>query len=329
MSTSSDRSRAGEGVLPNFIIIGAQKAGTTTLYRMLQQHPEVFLPELKEPGFFIRAFPDPVRFQTLRRPDDGREARPIGSHGAGTYSLAEYHELFEPGAEFSVRGEASTPYLPSPYAARRVAETIPDARLIVILRDPVERAYSAYNYNLSRGMEPAATFAEAIDSELRGERDDWIYGWRYLYTGRYAEHLARWLEFFPREQLLVLWFEELRDNPGLVYRTACRHLGVDGLQVGRQRRDNVTTIPGNPILRALRSELSRPSAWRRAARRVLPASLRRRMSRAALAKIDRFGHRPPPLEASQRASLEVHFEDANESLRRLLEPRTDFPAWLR
>ena len=312
--------------LPDFLIIGAQKAGTTTLYRMLQGHPDVYLPELKEPGFFIRAFPDPVRFQTLRRPDDGRTATPIGNRGGGTFTREEYEALFAPGAARRLRGEASTPYLPSPYAAARIRETIPDARLIVLLRDPVERAYSAYTYNLSRGTEPARSFADAVEDEMRGARNDWIYGWRYLYTGRYAEHLARFLAHFPREQLRVLSFDALRQDAASLYRAACSFLDIAPQATVETDVHNPTAIPASALTRGMKNLLTTNNPLKRLARAAIPAGWRRRVGSGMLATVDRFGVRPPPMDAPTRERLREYYRAPNEELVQLLGHEGDFAA---
>lgn len=179
--------------LPTFIIAGAQKAGTTSLCSMLAQHPDVFMSEPKEPGFFVRGFDDPERWQTLKRPGMGGIPESLASVRQGIFTKEEYSALFGSDAAQRARhrGEASTPYLPSPHAARRIAETCPDIRIILSLRDPVMRAYSAWGYNYARGTEAKDSFEEAIEHELSGGRDDWIWGWRYLYSGLYGQHVER------------------------------------------------------------------------------------------------------------------------------------------
>lgn len=286
------------------------------------------MPPMKEPGFFIRGFPDPVRFQTLLRPDDGQNATPVGSRGGGCYSLEEYRALFEPGAEFPLRGEASTPYLPSPYAARRIAELLPDARLIVLLRDPVERAFSAYNYNLSRGTEPARTFAEAVASELRGERDDWVYGWRYLYSGLYAEHLRRYLALFPRERLGVFRFEALRTNSSDVFAETCQFLGVEPVaaQVDPVVQ-NPTILLTNPILRAMKTTVTASGPVKRMVRGVLPRRGRAQFGKWVLSAVNQFGIRPAPMPAAVEGELREYFRKPNRQLADLLE--MDFGSWNR
>jgi len=135
-------------------------------------------------------------------------------------------------------GEASPGYLLHPLAPERVQGTVPDARLIVLLRDPVDRAFSHYHHEVALGREPLS-FEEALDHEperTRGEEERLIrepdyfsHAWwnhTYLARGRYAEQLERWLAVFPREQLLVLASEELGADPALVYARTLEFLGV-------------------------------------------------------------------------------------------------------
>jgi hypothetical protein len=196
--------------LPNFLIIGAQKAGTTALFAYLRWHPEITGPSWKEVSFFDRRFGDERSYrasfparprQWLRR---RRGVRPLV-------------------------GEASPSYIFHPLAPRRVADMIPRVRLIALLRDPVERAYSHYQHEVRLGREPLS-FEDALDREderLRGEMERMVAEpsyfseawWNHTYVarGRYAEQLERWFDVFPREQLLVLFMEEMRAEPRKTY----------------------------------------------------------------------------------------------------------------
>ncbi len=187
--------------LPSFIIIGAQKAGTTSLYSYLGRHPDVELPANKEIHFFDNKY------------DRG---------------MAWYLDQFPAGLpEGKITGEASPYYLFHPLAAERVARECPEVRLIVLLRDPVERAYSHYMMERRVGNEPLATFGEALAAEpqrLQGEADRIIRGecrfnfnhqiFSYASRGLYAVQLTKWLEFFPPDRLLVLKSEEFFSHPG-------------------------------------------------------------------------------------------------------------------
>jgi hypothetical protein len=187
--------------LPTFLVLGAQKAGTTALFLYLSEHPVVRPPIEKEIGYF----------STL--------------HGNG---LSWYRAHFPLQARFGrtfSTGEATPYYLFHPLAPSRVAAELPDAKLIVLLRNPVDRAYSHHQHRLRLGIEHLE-FADALEAEadrLAGERQRMLdvdgYESRefnefsYKARGRYAEQLSEWLRYFPREQLLVLISEEFFAAP--------------------------------------------------------------------------------------------------------------------
>jgi hypothetical protein len=175
-------------MLPNFLIIGAQKAGTTWLYEKLRRHPEVFMPEVKELGFFSR---------------DG--------------SLGKSQEWYEGHFETAPAiGEATPDYLYHPQAPRRIADTIPDANLIACLRDPTDRTYS--HYWMNRGLGSVDCSFEEVVRRKQGQ---------YVERSLYGEQLARYLSYFDRNQLLILISEEVFSNPSASLNHICSFLGVD------------------------------------------------------------------------------------------------------
>ncbi len=207
-------------VLPDFLIIGAQKAGTTSLYEYVCRHPQVAPATTKEVHFFDHKFEKGIdwyrsHFQSSLRRTYGRWVR---------------RRKF-------VTGEATPAYLFVPDGPDRVAEIVPRARLIALLRDPVARAYSHYQDNLRNGREPRS-FEAAIDEEATRIRrgDDEVPGrgaarWRhlrqaYLARGLYAGQIERWRRRFPREQLLLLDSAEFsRRKPETLDRVA-EHVGL-------------------------------------------------------------------------------------------------------
>jgi hypothetical protein len=207
--------------LPDFLVIGAQKAGTTALYAYLRWHPAVLGPSWKEVSFFDRHY---ARGEAWYRGHFPNRLR-LGLAGRRT------------GREPLV-GEASPSYLFHPLAPERVAALVPDVRLIAILRDPVERAFSHYNHEVALGREPLS-FEQAIEREeqrTRGEIERMLadpsyfsHAWwnhTYVARGRYAEQLRRWLAVFPRERLLVLASEELSTRPAAAYADVLHFLGL-------------------------------------------------------------------------------------------------------
>lgn len=194
-------------VLPDFLIIGSTKCGTTSLHGWLTEHPMVAGTK-KEIHFF--------NMNWHRGTDWYRAYFP---HKREVERFAN-----ENGRPLTV-GEATASYLAHYWTPQRMHKLLPNAKLIVILRDPVDRAHSQYHYFVRRGTEPAETFEEALELEaerLAGEEqqeiDDprfhsWrVFRWGYQRTSRYAEHLERWLAVYPREQFLFLSFE--RDIAG-------------------------------------------------------------------------------------------------------------------
>jgi hypothetical protein len=186
--------------LPTFLIIGAAKSGTTTVAAHLRSHPDVFVPEAKELYFFSSG---PARDR---------------SHDIGWYS-----EQFAAGASATARGEATPIYLPDPSAPAAVARTLPDAKIVALLREPVSRAWSHYWHARRRGVEHRS-FSAALADERRGID---VVEFGYEATGRYVEHLRRWADHVPASSLHVVLLDDLERDPRSVYDGVCRFIGVD------------------------------------------------------------------------------------------------------
>jgi hypothetical protein len=198
-------------VLPDFIIIGAQRAGTTSLYEYLTAHPCVAAAFIKEVHFFDNNYAHGLNWYRAFFPIAlVRDFLRRGGTGVPNCRL--------------LSGEASPYYLCHPHAARRVRETLPGIKLIVLLRNPIDRAYSHYHHHVRLGIETLA-FEQAIAQEearLSGEyekmlADEHYYSFNhqaysYLARGRYAEQLERWFSYFPKEQILILKSEDFQQN---------------------------------------------------------------------------------------------------------------------
>jgi hypothetical protein len=221
---------------PTFLILGAMKAGTTALYTQLGTHPEVFMSPVKEPNYFAFAGQD-LNFQA---PID---RRPDGINHTSITDWDDYRALYDAADPDQARGEASHTSLYWPDAADNVKRRVPDARLIAILRNPVERAYSEYLHFRRDGDEPLDSFAAALDAEEERIRNDWAMG-RYVDRGRYDEQLERYLGRFDREQIRIVLHEDLLQSPETVLRSLCSHIGVDpSVELQRDRRVNKSGVP--------------------------------------------------------------------------------------
>lgn len=244
--------------LPTFLVIGAARSGSTTLHDCLRQHPEVYVSPVKEPHFF------------------SYEGDPLPSPGPAppprdwVRTIDDYAELFAGMKPGMAAGEASVSYLYRPATAERIFGRLPDVRLIAILRNPVERAYSAFSYLRERGSEPHSAFSAALEAENARVRDNWAHIWHYKRMGFYGEQLARYFGRFDREQIHVLTLDDFADDPAREMAAVYAHVGVDRSFVPNTAiRQNVT---GEARWRILRPLLT-PNAVTRRLRPVVASTM--------------------------------------------------------
>jgi hypothetical protein len=207
--------------MPNFFIIGAQKAGTTSLYHYLNQHPQVYMSPVKEPFFFNHEI----------TPDGEAVNRSYGGPGRQQVpkfaNLEEYRALFRGARDEKAIGEATTSYIYRPGIAERIKRFVPEAKSVALLRNPADRAYSAFLHAVRGGREPINNFAQVLREEENRIRDDWSYVNLYRDVGLYYEQLKRYHEVFGRERVGVWLYEDLRDDPAGVTQSVFRFLEVD------------------------------------------------------------------------------------------------------
>lgn len=206
------RIRAGRSRrLPDFLVIGAQRCGTTSLFNYLAAHPDVRPSLGKELHFFTRHWRNGVIW---------------------------YRAHFPPCTDAVATFEATPYYLFHPHAPYRAAEIVPSARLIVLLRDPVARAFSHYRHNVALGTEPLS-FADALDAEPERVQPELermvanpeyesraVQRYSYVARGRYAEQIERWFEVYPRDRFLLLRTEDLEHDTANAYARTLAFLGL-------------------------------------------------------------------------------------------------------
>jgi hypothetical protein len=259
-----------KGVMPNTLIIGAQKCGTTAMYHFLKQHPEVFMSEEKEPHFF--SFENEEI--TFNGPRSTRVSRYWNTRRT---KLTDYLALFSEVNSEKVIGEASPLYLYVPKSCHTIARYIPNAKLIVILRNPVDRAFSNFCHAVRNAHEPILDFEKAINMEEKRTQKAWGSEWYYKQLGLYHDQLKRYLNLFPRNQIKVILFEELAKNPISTMQEVYSYLGVESTFQPTLANINPNTgVPRdtliNRILQWMICQIPRDHRLSRGIRRLQPWS---------------------------------------------------------
>ena len=297
--------------LPNFLIIGAAKSGTTSLFHYLKQHPEVFMSPNKEPRFF--AF-------------EGQEFAPDHPvHKSTVTTFEEYRRLFDgAGPQHKARGEASPSYLSNARSIPRIEHYLPDVKLIAILRNPVERAYSHYLHALLHDLEPeGTTFEEAIHQDVV-EFDGYVRHRPYIHMGLYGKQLTPYFEHFDRDRIRVFLFEDLRADEVALARTVYRFLGVDDTFTPDASLVHAKT--GRPRNRWLHGALRTAGSLARNVREYLPTPVRSRLGRLRTELQNRNLDKPEMSAAARRELVDIYREDILV-LQDLLD--RDLSRWLR
>jgi len=282
--------------MPNFLILGAGKSGTTALYRYLDQHPKIYMSPVKETNFFA------LEGKKVNFHDPGAEKK-INSWSVT--DIEGYRALFSRVTNETAIGEASPLYLYNATTPERIQHYVPDAKLIVVLRNPVERAHSAFTHLVRDSTEPYTDFAQALNEEDRRVEDNWSWIWHYKRMGFYYEQLTRYFDLFEREQIVVYLYEDLNGNPVNVLQNAFRFLEVDSKFIPDVSvRYNLSGIPKS---KTLHSFLMRPNPIKAPIKALVPAGLRKRI----VADLrNRNLREPPQLSPDMRRQLtEVYRED--------------------
>jgi hypothetical protein len=266
--------------MPNFLIIGAMKSGTTALYYYLEQHPEIYMSPVKEPNFF-----------SSQEQENAADA---------VTNIGTYQDLFRGGSGKKALGEASHSYLYEPRAAAEIKRYVPEAKLIAILRNPVGRAHSHFLHMVRTGMEPLDDFAQALrEEEVRIHKERTFQD--YIGRGLYYQQLKRYFGTFPQEQVRVYLYEDLSGAPISTVQDAFRFLKVDDSFVPDvSLRRNVS---GQPKYKTLDGLLRRQSRIKHAAKIYLPARMRWRLSKTFDDLKTRNLAEPPPVQSKVRRHL--------------------------
>jgi len=308
---------ARETFCPDFLVVGVVKGGTTALYNLLDRHPAVHLPPIKETNFFARA--------DMRTADFSREYAldvklDVGKfirdgmkevvHIAQVGDPAHYAALFQKAEPGQVLGEVCPSYAVCPSAAKAIYAANPAARIIFMLRDPVQRAWSQYMMNLREGKTLEKDFLREVEQDDTLAKKGWGVNHQYLALGRYADQVERYLAVFPKEQVHILLHEEFKEDPMATMRKLFSVIGVAPLEeMDLSGKFNEAAVPRNAVLNRL---LVRSGAIS-TIKAMVPRHLRGGFKEMLYSRKNM-----PTLPSEQALRLWKHYEQDVERLSRLM-----------
>jgi hypothetical protein len=314
-------------VLPNFFLAGAPKAGTTSLYHYLAQHPQIYMSPIKEPCYFGTEFRAENCCDALR-PDVDRSQRELQRYLAGPMGTRpfggmvanwdDYLKLFAGARGEPAIGEASPGYLWSKTAARNIQAKVPAAKLLFVLRDPADRAFSQYLHGLASGR-LRRTFREHIDANLKNRSEKFSFDFPLLEFGLYSDPLRRYFDLFPPENIFIRLYDDYRAGPAQLFSSMFSFLQVEpGFVPDTSKRHLEAHVPRRPVIaRWLRKAGILQTVKRLTPRELLPAA--RRMVFAPREQLK--------MSAEDRKFLVDYYTDDIHDLERLID--RDLSAWLK
>lgn len=300
--------------LPNFLIIGAPKSGTTSLFQYLRLHPDIFMSSLKEPNFFS------LQGQSInyQGPGDQRGNR------CRITNLNDYQNLFKSATHHLARGEASTVYLYSEHAAANIAQHNPDMKMIAILRNPVDLAYSAFLHMQREGREPCMTFEQALAEEDNRIRQNWAPLWHLTAQGFYGKQLKQYYSHFSKQQIKVFPYEQWQQKPQETLQDILQFLEVrHDVSLDTSQRFNES---GQPKRLWLHHLLTKNNLLKQMLKPILPKKFRRNMM-VSLTKKNLAPSKVPPMQQATRMMLQDRFHDDIILLSEITE-NPSFKQWL-
>ncbi len=295
--------------LPNFLIVGAAKAGTTSLYHYLEEHPEIFMSPLKEPKFITSNF---LKFPFRGIGDDEVERKIIKDFNS-------YVTLFEDAKKEKAIGEASADNLyyfeQSPFFIKKF---LGDVKIIIILRNPIDRAFSAYTHLVRDGRE-YLNFEEALQEEEKRKKENWEFIWFYKDVGFYYKQVKAYIENFSKVKIYL--YEDLKDNQLELIKDIYKFLEVDDSFVPSNLRVkyNVSGVPKNKRLHYL---LTKPNPIKKIIKPFIPQRIRRNL----LNKIIQKNLLKPKMKLETKLYLKELYREDILKLQELI--KRDLSHWL-
>ncbi len=243
---------------PNFFIVGAAKSGTTSLYNYLDQHPDVYMSPIKEPHYFSKD----IKLQDFNK--EYREHNTFDiikylaknklekKHIAYINDLDSYLQLFREQRNEKCIGEMSSGYLYSKEAAQRIYDFNPHSKIIVILRNPIERTFSHWLMGLQIGLVKNQNFLDAVMQDYALEKKGWGISYTYIELGLYFEQIKRYYDIFPSNNIKIFLFDDLQENAKKVSAELFAFLDINLFEsIDYNKKYNVTKLPKNAFIKNL------------------------------------------------------------------------------
>jgi hypothetical protein len=311
-----------EQKLPNFFVVGAAKAGSTSVYNYLYQHPDVYMSPVKEPHYFasdmdtghFRDNYKPVMNKDLTAYLEGDMKEPVFQ--AYIREWSQYIKLFKNVKNETAIGEVSNSYLYSSTAAKNIHDKIPGAKIVIILRNPVDRAFSHFIMDLRTGYtEPP--FMNSLKKDMALPLKGWGVSNLYVEIGLYYEQVKRYMELFPQGQLHIVLFDDFKKNTAGEMKKIFSFLGVNpGVAINYNESYNESTLPRNKII----GGLYKNKKLRERITGLIPKALKKQFKKAVLTN-----KTLPVITEEERSFLEAIFYNDVSHLSNLIG--RDLSSW--
>lgn len=309
---------------PDFFIVGAAKAGTTSLYNYLKLHPEVYFSPIKEPHYFSTD----IKLEEMRSDFKKKVFIDIGEyinnnlgsprHGAFVRDETHYQQLFSLVKNEKRIGESSVSYLYSQVAATKIKAFNPEAKIVIILRNPVERAFSHYLMDLRIGYE-TRNFIEAVNADIQKDKKGWGQSHLYVELGLYYEQVKRYLEVYSPGNIKIILHDDFKKFPKKVLSDVYSFLGVSDKseEIDFSVRHNKAELPKSRILQ----KFEKTPLMQKVLADFIPGALRRKLKSGFYST-----ENLPGLTIEDRKSLHHYFSEDIKKLSELVG--RDLSAWL-
>ncbi|MEA1874071.1 MAG: sulfotransferase [Bacteroidota bacterium] len=306
----------------NCFIIGAAKSGSTSLYHYLNQHPEVYFSPIKETNYFSKEINiddlsanykknNPINLDKYFSADTLEEL-PL----AIVQKKAHYEKLFQAASDEKIRAEASVSYMYSPVAANEIFKYNPEAKLIAILRNPIERAFSHYLMALRFGY-TSLPFRDAFDADRNAKNKGWGVSELFYELGLYHQQLSRFYELFPKENIQIHLFEDFHQDKNTLFQSIFEFLALNPIEINTETVHNPSEVPKNPGF----NKVIYRSGIAKVAKHIFPKSIKSGLKSQMLSK-----DKPKINDADRNYLLELYRDEILASQKLI---NRDLSEWLK